>query len=752
LTKSHSSRPLVAPGLLFLFLLGSEIGAAAVPAGEQRFPCRIDRVDGTPVTGGFLAVTGWAADPAGVPVKKIELVLDGVQPGEAEIGGYRPDVLQHFARPDYLWSGWTGTLDLAHARPGSHSVSAIAVSRRGDGVDCGTRDVQVAAASRLPEGGTWRAGVRLLFRTAVLLCGFFLIGWAPAAYLKCRPVLLSAPLLGLSLTGVAIEIGSLLRVRPLVAAAALTFLSAAGLFALFFRRPAAIRLSASASLPTIAGIAVFSLLGVIPFAAHGEGAVLGDIDDGIRECAAADAISMWGWRIPPEMRGYLAWAAAAMKGIDVRPGGFYLLSFLSELFRTRAYDVHAATMLAIGALVVCGAGLLSYRVSREFRGSRWLAPGFTAINGTLLATLYGQHLGSLLAAALFAAFVFFAVRLVESNDRYSVVPVAVTAAAGFTYYPESMAAWVIAGLLSLFLAGTAAGRRRTLQRYAIAAGLAILLNPVGFSRATRFLWKIPTASRELSSPYNRLIAGDTHYFPSVTVVPGLAAYRLDAPAPVGMVREVLIPVTSVLIVVVCFLGWRRLTGKQRVILVTLGAPIALALFLNYRLGFPYGYAKFLPMAVPVWAMVFALLARAALASPGGVGDRRRRAIVSVTVSLTVLLTIPATLHVLRHARRAVPSYDPAFRELPALARTVDRNSVIEIDEPLVARREWMRYFLGECETRPVATTADSHPDQPGRPRYLLLDRRRSDQVSKIAGPAGRDFALAPVASNLGPVR
>jgi hypothetical protein len=616
-------------------------------------------------------------------------------------------------------------------------------------VDCGTREIEVAAASRLPEEGAWQTGKRLLIRTVVLLCWFFLIGWAPAAALRCRPVLLSAPLLGLCLSGVAIEIGSLLRVRPLGAVAALTFLSAAGLLVLFLRRPAATRLSASASLPTMACIGVFLLLGVLPFAAHGGGAVLGDIDDGIRECAAADAISMWGWRIPPEMRGYVAWAAAAMKGIDVRPGGIYVLSLLSELFRTRAHDVHSATMLATGVLVVCGAGLLSYRVLRDFRGSRWLGPGLTAINGTLLATLYGQHLGSLLAACLFAAFVFFAFRLVESPRQDSVAPVAITVAAGFTYYPESMAVWVIAGLLSLFLAGTAARRRRALQRYAIAAGLAILLNPVGFSRATRYLWKMPTASRELSSPYNRLIAGDTHYFPSLTVIPGIEAYRLGAPAPVGTVREVLIPVTGALIVVVCFLGWRRLTRRQRAILLTLGAPIALALFLNYRLGFPYGYAKFLPMAVPVWATAFALLVSAALASPGETGLRRRPAIVWVTVLLTVLLAIPATRHVLWHAQRAVPSYDPAFRELPALARTVDRNAVIEIDEPLVARREWMRYFLGEYETQLAGASAGADSNR-GRPRYLLLDRRRSDQIAKIAGPTAGDFALAPVASNLRP--
>jgi hypothetical protein len=738
---------LVTSGVFCLFLLGSGIGEAGAPADTELFPCRIDRIDGTLVTGGYLTVTGWAADPVGVPVEKIELFLDGVQPGEAELGGYRPDVLQHFARADYLWSGWTGTLDLAGIKPGRHSVRTTAVSRREKRANCGAFEIQISAASRLPEMGAWAVALRLLAQSVILLGWFFLIGWAPAAHFRCRPVLLAAPLLGLSLSGVAIETGSLLGVRPLGAVATLTFLCGAWLLYLFARRRPAIRLSAAASLPTMACIGVFLLLAVIAFAAHGEGSVPGDIDDGIRECAAADSISIWGWRIPSDARGYLSWAAAGMRKANIRPGGVYLLSLASELFGTRSYDVHSATMLAIGALVVCAAGLLSYRVLRQFRASRWLGPAFTAINATLLATLYGQHLGSLLAAALFAAFVFFALRLVESPHSGIVIPAAVTISSGFTYYPESMATWGLAGLLSFFLAGTASSRRRTLRRYLIAAGLAVVVNPIGFLRAVRFLWKLSTASRELSSAYNRLIAGDTHYFPSLTVIPGIEAYRLDAPAPLGALRQVLIPVTGVLIIVICFLGWRKLTAQQRIMLLIPAAPVALALFFNHRLGFPYGYAKFLPMAVPVWAAVFALLASAAFALPAKTGGRGRRVIVAVTLLLTVLLTIPATRHVLQHARRAVPSYDPAFRTLPALARTVSRNAVIEIDEPGVARRDWMRYFLGEYETEPVDSRTEMAA---GRPRYLLLDRRRPDQVSKTAGPWTLDFALAPVASNLRP--
>jgi len=86
------------------------------------------------------------------------------------------------------------------------------------------------------------------------------------------------------------------------------------------------------------------------------------------------------------------------------------------------------------------------------------------------------------------------------------------------------------------------------------------------------------------------------------------------------------------------------------------------------------------------------------------------------------------------------------------AARIRPDSVIEIDEPLVARRDWMRYFLGEWETEVVGTATELPPSRSGRPRYLLLDRRRPDQAPKVTKPETLDFALAPVASTLGPVR
>jgi hypothetical protein len=251
----------------------------------------------------------------------------------------------------------------------------------------------------------------------------------------------------------------------------------------------------------------------------------------------------------------------------------------------------------------------------------------------------------------------------------------------------------------------------------------------------------------MSSPRHRLITGDTHYFPRLSVVIGLEAYREDAPAPVGMVRMILIPVAGVLILVTGLVGWARLAGPQRWLVAALVLPVAAALVWTYRLSFPYGFAKFLPLAVPAWLTAFVLLAFAAADRSDRSRPSARRFVAYATLAFVAGLSLPAARHVLVRAKRAIPAYDEGFRVLPGLASGIGRAAVIEIDEPLVARREWMRYFLGEYETQLTRASAGADSN-PGRPRYLLLDRRRSDQVARIAGPAAGDFALALVASNL----
>jgi hypothetical protein len=493
---------------------------------------------------------------------------------------------------------------------------------------------------------------------------------------------------------------------------------------------------------------IFLAAGVIPLASHGEGAVLGDIDDAIRECCVADSISIYGWRVPHDVRGYLAILPALMRGTHVRPGGSYLLSALGEAFGTRAHAVYSSAMLATGALIVLATGLLAARVLRQFPAGRWIAPALVAANSILLATAYGQHFGNLLSVAMFTAFLSQTLLLIHSPLERSVWPVALIAAAAFTLYPETTPVWGAAALFSLGTA-SAARRPRALRRLAVAALLAAALNPVGLVRATRFFQGKTTQSLEMSSPRHRLIAGDTHYFPRLTVVIGLEAYREDAPAPVGTVRTILIPVAGVLILVTALVGWARLALRQRWLVATLVLPVGAALVWTYWLSFPYGFAKFLPLAVPAWLTAFVRLAFAAADQPDRSRLSARRFVSYATLALVTGLSLPAARHVLVRAKRAIPAYDPDFRVLAGLASRIGRRAVIEIDEPLVARREWMRYFLGEYETQLAGVSAGGDSN-PGRPRYLLLDRRRSDQVAKIAGPTAGGFALALVASNLKP--
>ncbi len=402
-------------------------------------------------------------------------------------------------------------------------------------------------------------------------------------------------------------------------------------------------------------------------------------------------------------------------------------------------------MLAAGVLVVCGAGLLAFRVLRRYPRWRSLPAGFAAANSTLYATLANQHLGSLLFAALFLGFLFHLLVLVRSRSALAMVPVVILVAAAWTYYPEGIATWGVAGLLSLFLAGSKARRGRTWWRLVGVAVLSSALNPIGFVQGVQSLSKI-LGQTALSTPYAREIVGDTHYFPSLNVVTGTIAYREDAPAPTGRLRSVLIPVASLLILTTCWLGWLKLARPERRVVVLLTLPVALALAVNLRLNFPYGFAKYLPLAVPIWSVVFLLLAFRRAESPRlGV-----RGLIAATLLLVGVLSLPAARHVVNRIVRTVPSYDPAFRALPALAATVGRTAVVLVDEPIRARLEWMKYFLGENrvasysqealnQTKPSASV----PPAGGPGQFRLVDRRKGGGGVPGGVAASRDFLLVP---------
>jgi hypothetical protein len=719
--------------------------APARGAEPQPFPCSVDRLEGALVPGGFVTVRGWAADLShGTPVAKIEIVLDGRQEGESALSGLRPDVLHHFARADFLWAGWTGTVSLEDVAPGKHSLRVTAVSRTGKRAECGTHPFQVVALAEPPEVPELRIALDILVRSALFLGWLTLVGWGVARLSRREGAAARAPILGLAIFAAVAEGASALGLRPLVAAAALT--AAALLFLPISYRirrpPRRWRPRWKPALLALALLAAFAAIAVAPFAAHGEGAVLGDIDDAIRESALADAINLYGWDIPGSGRGYLASMGGQMLGTGGRRGGSYLLSALAGAFDDRAHAVYSVTMLSVGILAILATIPLAARLLRRRPILRWLPPALVAGNSVLLATMYGQHLGNLLSIALFLAFLDESLSLIRSRRWQSLVPVAILTAGAWTLYTETFPLWAAAAAASLLVAGRRRWKR-TVLRYALAVALSAALNPVASARTVRF-WTTLDDLPGMRSTYNRTIAGDTHYFPSWNVVSGLEAYREDLRPPVGRVRALFIPLANVLILGVFLAGWSRLPRGRRAIVFWLLAPVSLALLANYRLSFPYGYAKFLPLAVPVWSIALVLLAC------GAMGSRRQEArgtasaaLAAATLVLVLILSLPSARHVHRRALRTVPPFDPAFRVLPALAGSVGRDAVILVEGQDGAPQAWLLYFLGENAVLPLPLQAR----HPGLRYFVLEDRREGGERRLSRGrPDSRYYALRPLES------
>jgi hypothetical protein len=746
-----TSRSVISPRrgrFAFGFVAALSLVSAAVTA-EPESVCAVNRVDGVLAVGGFVEVTGFAFEPGGAPVSKIQLTLDGsARVGEASLAGLRPDVLAHFNRPDYLWSGWSGRISLEKVSPGRHTVETTAYTHSGDAIPCGTREIQVIASATPPERSTLRIALEMLLRLFLFLGAVALLGLLPAVATGGGPTSLRAPFLGLALFGIAAEAGSRAGARPLASALVAAGLSLLLLFLPRVRRRLRPRRPAPGTPATLLCAVVFAAVGAAALSSHGEGVVLGDIDDAIRECAVADSLNRYGPTVPSDAVGYIGEMTRSARDAGLRPGGSYLLSALSGAFHSRAHAVHSVAMLGSGVLVILGAGLLGSRVLRRHPRWRWLPPALGALNSTLYATLANQHLGSLLFAALFLGFLFHLLALLRSRSPFAVVPAALLVAAAWTYYPEGIATWGLAGVLSLFVPVSRSRRSRTWWRLVGVAILSAALNPVGLVQGVRSLTKI-SGQAALSSPYAREIVGDTHYFPSLNVVAGIAAYREDAPAPTGRLRRFLVPLAGLLILVTCWAGWRTLGRGDRRLMGVLVLPVALALYANLRLNFPYGFAKYLPLAVPIWAVVFSRLAS------GAAEDRRQilgvgaRTFAAVSLLLVGALTLPAVRHVVSRIVRTVPSYDPAYRALPALAATVGKAAVLFVDEPIRARLEWMKYFLGENrvasysrEAVKPTTTALLTPTG-GSGEFLLVDRRKGGTGSGIVA-ASRDFFLVPV--------
>lgn len=724
--------------LVALFVLASAAGGKGEEVSSSAGQCAINAVYGTFATGGRLAATGFAFDSeGGAPVQKVALYLDGSVPGEVSLRGFRPDVRTHFGREDYLWSGWNGTLSLEGVKPGSHTVTLVATSESGKAIPCGEQAIQVVEAPTLPDRPPLRIAGEIVLRTLLLLAWAALVGWAPAVLFGFRPWL-AAPLLGLSFFGVFAELGATLHIRPFHSALGLTFFSLVALVVVSRSRRSRFRPPVPEILLIVAFVALFAVCAVLPLARHGEGAVLGDIDDASRECVVAESISRYGWNVPPDVKGYLSAMRHQIEILNWRRGSFYLLSALADAFRVPAHAVFSVAMLASGCLIVWGSGLLAREITLKRPKRWWLAPALALVNSTILGVLFGQHLGTLLAAVLLLGFLAFLLRLARRADNRSLAATAFLVAAAITFYPEALPLWGIAALLAVGASRGGMRRRRAVPRIVLAFVLGALINPVGFVRFVRYA---QAESRRFSTSTERTMTGDTHYYPSPAVLWGIQAYREDAPAPMGSVRRALVPVGGVIILLAALLGWRRLSPGEKAAILVLLVPVAVALLGNALLRFPYGYSKFLPMGSAIWSVAFAVLVSRALEEPVvGAASAARKAVAGTALALAFLLALPSARHVWNRAMRAVPAYDPDYRVLPALAGAVGRGAVIIVDEPLVASRAWMSYFFGE---NVVFESASAAPATASR-IYRLFDRRKDP--GRVIGPgsaSSRAFALMP---------
>ncbi|HEY3174053.1 MAG TPA: hypothetical protein VGK86_15905 [Thermoanaerobaculia bacterium] len=728
-------------------VLGNLSPITVLAAQAPKLPpvqCSLDVMNGRLVPGGFLELISWAADPAsGAPVANMDVWLDGSVRGDVLLSGYRPDVARYYARSDYLWSGWTATVSLRDVAPGMHSVDVLAGSRSGEWVSCGSRVFEVRSF-RGPVAEPWeRIGAVLLARVIAFLLWLTFVGWGAVRLWGSGPTLLQSALLGLALLAVALEAGAALRVRPLAAALALTALSAI-LLAISLRvRRARLRRPKTGTVLTLGAATLFAVVAGYPLTQHGEGAVLGQITDAAWECSVADSIARFGWRVPSDVQGHLATVPSVWRQAHFRAGAPYPLAFLAQAFGVRAHEVHSVLVLAGGILVICASGALAMRI---LPGSTWgqlLAVAMAASSSILIAGLYTQHAGILLATVLFLAFLFFLFLLVRSPRAVSIGPVALTLAAAWTVYPETTPLWILASVLGLSLAGSWNRARRAALRILLAALLACALNPFALARSIRFGLET-RQSPALATVASRTVFGDVHYFPSLRVIAGLEPYRLDAPAPGGMLMWHLRVVGVPLMLWMLGAGFLAATRRERRILLLLLAPVALWLLANRLLEFPYGYSKGLLHVAPLWSLCFALLAvRAATSRHPPIRFNWMKAASILAVALIATLSAWSARHVVRRAVRAVPGYDPAFRILPDLARSVGRSARIVVSEPFVPRREWVSYFLGEYRVfySPEEVLATDHADH----AYRLIDRSSElTQIPVARAVASSDlFALVP---------
>ena len=713
-----ASREATAVGFLALLLVSPPAGGVPPEAGSPpRMECRLDSVGGVPSRGGYLVVDGWAVDRTeGTPVYKVGLALEKKGFFELDRGGPRFDIPRALGRPEFLRSGFHGAVPLGDTPPGVVRVEAVAYARDGHMQGCGAHAVVVRDAPLPPQPPAWRIGLTHVSRALAALLIFALAGWPLTAWAARGTRPLAAPLVGFALFAVTSEAGALVYVRPLpsflAAGAALLAIQAAG--KVFPRRRAR-----TGDAPFVAGAAlVLLLVGAIPMSVHGPGVVMGGIDDAVRECMKADTIL-----VPSRTgEGYAALLPRLMDQRHLRPGSSYLLAALAQPGGLRTHEVHSAAMLLAGTLTVFGAGVLARALLPAARATRRAAVALVATSSVLVTTLYGQHLGNLAAVPLLLLFTAASWEAVRRPRPFALLSAVLSLSALFTVYPELLPLLAMMAAAATLLRASGGGVVRAALHLAAVATLAAVLNAPGAFRLVRG-WTAMGTDLVSKAPADRLVLGDTTWFPPAAVVAGLEPYRLDAPAPMLPLRRTAVDVAALGVALAALTGFLASPLRTRRTVATLLLPVAFALLANRAMAFPYGYSKVLPVAVPLWTVSFMILCGEATRLAGRFLPPTAVRIASAA-GLAVLLVLSglATRHVISRASLLVPAFDPAYNELPALLSGLPPRALPRVDQPLFANREWMRYMLRDVN---VDATAEPIPAT-GRPRFALLDRRTLD--------------------------
>lgn len=99
------------------------------------------KVGGGNAGAGLIRLVGWALDDNGV--EAVDILVDGVIDGRANLGRTRPEVTRRFPNfPDSAHPGWAYQLDTTHYLNGNHTVTARVRSKTGEVVNLKSRRFQ----------------------------------------------------------------------------------------------------------------------------------------------------------------------------------------------------------------------------------------------------------------------------------------------------------------------------------------------------------------------------------------------------------------------------------------------------------------------------------------------------------------------------------------------------------------------------------------------------------------------------------